>query len=224
MNLFLSVFQEIQALTTCAETEQLVKFNETVSNCCSTCNTGSGVTVECSFQNDTTCEQCTDGKTYSDVVSIEATCKTCATCDNNTYLVLHPCNTTHNTVCTCPDGYYFDPEADKCKLCDLCPAGWGAVRKCNGYDNTICAPCVINGSFSNKLDYYSLCEGCTTCVDPYFTLQECSTTEDAICMSKYNIEHLGIMTSLVPLPNDGLLVEPHSSLVYTLLEVVKPFN
>lgn len=171
-------------MTTCTETEIQITLNETMTKCCATCPKGSGVAVECSQQNDTKCETCIPGKTYSDVNSHEEPCKMCATCDNNTNFILHPCNATQNTICGCPDGYYYDQEADKCKLCDLCPAGWGALRKCNTYHNTICTQCESSVTFSSKLDYYSVCENCMKCVDPYFALQECSITEDTICMSK----------------------------------------
>lgn len=171
------------------------KLNETITKCCDTCKTGSGVDVQCSSSENTKCQKCIPGKTYSDIVSVTDECKMCATCGNNTHFILHPCNETQNTICECPEGSYYDEKSDQCKFCNLCPAGWGVVRKCSTKHNTICDQCKRNETFSNKLDPFSECTPCSTCSETEVALKECSVTEDRICFSmhaggiepKYNV-------------------------------------
>ncbi|KAH3749790.1 hypothetical protein DPMN_184303, partial [Dreissena polymorpha] len=173
----------ITVATGCLENEVAVQYNVTFNICCTTCAAGSGVEVECTPREDTYCVPCVSGRTYSDKTSHEEVCKPCSTCGNNTLFVLHPCNITQDTICLCPEGSYYDKEADKCRFCDLCPAGWGASRRCSAQFNTICSPCEPNVTFSNKLDYYSQCEACSKCGPQKVMLQECMTTEDTICFS-----------------------------------------
>lgn len=182
--IYMICFQAMDVTDSCPDGGVQLIVNETATKCCSTCKKGSGVVSECSLTNNTQCQQCIPGKSYSDVDSHDSPCKPCATCDNNTNFILHPCNETMNTICGCPNGKYYDQETDRCKLCDLCPAGWGALRMCNKNHNTICTPCTVNVTFSHRMDYYSKCTPCSKCVDPYIALQDCSITEDAICMSK----------------------------------------
>lgn len=167
----------------CAKNQSEVTFNETDTKCCDTCLPGSGVTVKCSSSENTQCQKCVPGVTYSDLNSLTQTCKTCSTCGNNSHFILHPCNETQNTICTCPDGSYYDAKSDQCKFCDLCPAGWGASRRCTTKHNTVCTQCEINVTFSNKLDPFSKCTPCLTCKETEVALKECSLSEDRICFS-----------------------------------------
>lgn len=167
----------------CPDNQVELGFNETLTMCCNTCKPGNGVESPCSASQNTQCRSCTPGETYSDVTSYEKPCKQCATCGDTTHFIIHPCNKTHNTICGCPEGSYYDSEADQCKFCDLCPAGWGAWRRCTMRQNTVCTQCKSNVTFSDKLDSYSNCKACTKCSDTEVMLQACSVIEDTICFS-----------------------------------------
>lgn len=181
--LLLCLHQIYGVCSQCADNQVEVGFNETLTMCCDTCKPGKGVESLCSPSQNTRCHSCTPGKTFSDVTSHEKPCKQCATCGETTHFIIHPCNETHNTLCGCPVGSYYDPEADQCKLCDLCPAGWGAWHRCTMKQSTICTQCKSNVTFSDKMDSYSMCKACTQCSDMEVMLQECSVTEDTICFS-----------------------------------------
>ncbi|WAR10890.1 TNR16-like protein, partial [Mya arenaria] len=173
----------LSVMAGCLENEVEIQYNSSFTICCTTCQTGNGVDIDCTPEVDTECTACVSGLTYSDTITHDDKCKPCSTCGNHSLFVLHPCNATQNTICLCPDGYFYNSELDKCELCDLCPAGWGASRKCNTNQNTICSPCEGNKTFSNKLDYYSQCDKCAECSSSEVMLQECMATEDTICFS-----------------------------------------
>ncbi|XP_060553237.1 tumor necrosis factor receptor superfamily member 16-like [Ruditapes philippinarum] len=168
----------------CSDNQIEVGFNETVTKCCDTCKTGTGVSVQCSPSENTQCQKCIPGKTYSDSNSFEEPCKQCSTCGNNSHFILHPCNETQNTICVCPDGSYYDPVSDQCKYCFLCHPGRGAVTKCGSTNNTVCGECG-NGTYSNKLDSFSKCTPCTICKETEVALKECTPSEDRICFSMH---------------------------------------
>ena len=171
----------------CTDRQIHVTFSTNDTKCCDTCKRGSGATVACSPTNDTQCEPCIPGKTFnSDPVSYDSTCRACATCDNNTHFILHPCNATHNTLCVCPDGSYYDPDTDKCRFCELCGPGYGAAQRCGNGRNTVCEACVANVSYSNRHNYFTACTPCSTCSEEEVMLKACTETEDTICFSKYS--------------------------------------
>lgn len=181
--LFLLSFMIAGVFSECLDNQLQMSFNGTENQCCDTCKPGYGVSVNCSSGIQTVCKTCFPGKTYSSPTYSLSSCKRCSTCGNITHFVLHPCNVTHNTICECPKGSYYDPVADVCEFCDPCPAGLGATRMCTNKHNTECSKCVKNVSFSSKLDPFANCTPCTVCSDTEVMLQACSVTEDTICFS-----------------------------------------
>ncbi|ESP01579.1 hypothetical protein LOTGIDRAFT_139556, partial [Lottia gigantea] len=151
--------------------------------CCSQCPIGSGVTSHCHSGNDTNCEPCVDGKTFSSNTSHTQVCSQCSECPKNSQ-VSSECNSTADTACVC-DKDFFLAEDGECKLCDLCPAGWGASVSCTRTRNTACNQCT-NGTFSKELSATSQCLVCSVCAPGAQMLQACSSTEDTICICKYN--------------------------------------
>ena len=169
----------------CLDNQLQMSFNETGNQCCDTCQPGYGVIVNCTAAEQTVCESCIPGKTYSSPKNSLNACMGCSSCGNTTHFVLHPCNVTHDTLCQCPKGSYYDQGTDECRFCDPCPPGMGASRMCTSKHNSMCSECESNVTFSSKLDPFSNCQPCTVCSDTEVTLQACSIIEDTICFSKY---------------------------------------
>ena len=181
----LHLFQITCMCSECLDNQLQMSFNETGNQCCDTCQPGYGVIVNCTAAEQTVCESCIPGKTYSSPKNTLNACMGCSSCGNTTHFVLHPCNVTHDTLCQCPKGSYYDPGTDECKFCDPCPPGMGASRMCTSKHNSMCSECESNVTFSSKLDPFSNCQPCTVCSDTEVTLQACSIREDTICFSKY---------------------------------------
>ena len=88
---------------------------------CPKCPPGYGLPVQCgsrvSIFNSTDCEQCMEGKTYSDKNDISE-CKSCDDCTGRN--VLQKCSKLNNGKCgTCLPEYYLDSELDDCKKCSF---------------------------------------------------------------------------------------------------------
>ena len=89
---------------------------------CPKCPPGYGLPVQCgsrvSIFNSTDCEQCIEGKTYSDKNDISE-CKSCDDCTGRN--VLQKCSKLNNGKCgTCLPEYYLDSELEDCKKCSFC--------------------------------------------------------------------------------------------------------
>ena len=128
------------------------------------------------------CQQCLEGSTYSHGPSHDQPCRACSACPKNARTV-STCNVTHDTVCECEPGlFYLSQRSGQCELCDLCPVGWGASTPC-GAGNTVCRKCQ-NGTYSDVLDATAPCRPCSVCTEGQRMLQECTATQDTICLSK----------------------------------------
>lgn len=182
------------------------------ASCCSVCPPGTGAVAPCyvttdsdtatsstvanveiSTKNSNTdprdllhigqCAPCTPGLTFSSVYSHEQPCQLCSTCPKNAR-VLSTCNSTHDVVCVCEDGFYLSERTGQCDLCDLCPVGWGASTVCgHTVGNTACRMCQ-NGTFSDVLSASAPCRTCTECSEGQRLLQTCTSTQDTICLGK----------------------------------------
>ena len=40
------------------------------------------------------------------------------------------CNTTHDAVCECESGFYWDDRDRTCRHCETCNVGFGALNQC----------------------------------------------------------------------------------------------
>ncbi|XP_050418854.1 tumor necrosis factor receptor superfamily member 16 isoform X1 [Patella vulgata] len=153
---------------------------EVEGRCCSECSIGSGVASPCNAGNNTICEACIDGEYYSSTSSHTHSCIPCSKCPKNSR-VIQECTNSSDTICECEPEFHLT-ENGECKLCDLCPAGWGASVPCSRTQNTVCNQCT-NGAFSKVLSATSGCLVCSVCVPGAQMLQACSATEDTICIS-----------------------------------------
>ena len=89
---------------------------------CPTCPPGYGLPVQCGIRvsnfTSTDCEQCMEGKTYSEKNDISE-CKSCNDCTGKN--VLQKCSKLNNSKCgTCLPEYYSVDEVDDCKKCSFC--------------------------------------------------------------------------------------------------------
>lgn len=190
----------------------MVVTTTTMTNC-SECPAGSGVTKACNNHHndtatameDTQCEPCQAGSTFSDSASRHLACRTCRTCPPNSR-VKRECNVTHDTECECDKDHYQElvammtttPEEVEtttpharhkhghqqavltCKPCDLCPHGYGAARACSATHNTVCRKCPTS-TYSSVLSSSAGCSVCTVCRDDQVTLHECTPIQDTVC-------------------------------------------
>ena len=89
---------------------------------CPKCPPGYGLPVQCgsrvSNSTSTDCEQCMEGKTYSDKNGISE-CKSCDDCTGRN--VIRKCSKSNNGECgTCLPEYYLDSQVNDCKKCSFC--------------------------------------------------------------------------------------------------------
>ena len=89
---------------------------------CPKCPPGYGLPVQCGSRvsnfTSTDCEQCMEGKTYSEKNDISE-CKSCNDCRGRN--VLQKCSKLNNGKCgTCLPEYYLDSQVDDCKKCSFC--------------------------------------------------------------------------------------------------------
>ncbi|XP_033101835.1 tumor necrosis factor receptor superfamily member 16-like [Anneissia japonica] len=148
-------------------------------NCCENCAPGFGVLSPCDQDNNTICEACIPGNTFSASSSHEAVCEVCSPCSNNE-LVKHPCNTTHDTVCECKSNFYRSKDDLSCRQCDLCIKGWGALTPCSSEHNAKCVVCG-NSTFSDKYSSVEGCQECTICPEGSRTISKCTWMKDTVC-------------------------------------------
>ena len=89
---------------------------------CPKCPPGYGLPVQCGSRvpnsTSTDCEQCVEGKTYSDKNDISE-CKSCDDCTGRN--VIRKCSKSNNGECgTCLPEYYLDSQVSDCKKCSFC--------------------------------------------------------------------------------------------------------
>ncbi|XP_071478088.1 uncharacterized protein [Diadema antillarum] len=86
---------------------------------CRSCPPGLGVVRNCTATENTVCEVCDIG-TFSSTGSRVESCKPCRQCPTED--TLEECNPTSDTRCKkqCDQGFYYDPETDKCTQCSYC--------------------------------------------------------------------------------------------------------
>lgn len=158
-------------------------FESNNTECCNKCFPGSGLVKNCSRDNDTVCNICKHGETYSYPYLHSGSCRTCTQCKQNQHEI-RECNITHNTVCKCNIDFYLSPDTNECNLCKLCKSGFGASPSCGGYKNTECVKC-RTGTYSDSVSALSPCKFCSRCPWGKIVTSPCTLTSDTICGGKY---------------------------------------
>ena len=85
-----------------------------------------------------TCKPCENGH-FADTVN-STKCFKCHHCRRQE-IETKPCTPTHNIICTCAPGYYFNSEILFCFKCRSCGPGRGVIKNCTFNSDTVCAPC-----------------------------------------------------------------------------------
>ncbi|XP_071103435.1 tumor necrosis factor receptor superfamily member 16-like [Haliotis cracherodii] len=176
---FLAVIVCCQVMVQCACEKDEYDLNG--QQCCTRCPAGSGATQQCTVVNNTSCEQCAEGSTYSPHPSHSQPCLNCTKCPKDAF-VKSQCNTTHDTVCECASEYFFSLDTGECKACEICPGGWGISVQCSLNQNSVCDSCP-NGTFAREISFTEKCQPCTVCSSDQKMLQTCSPSQDTICLS-----------------------------------------
>ncbi|XP_029205354.2 tumor necrosis factor receptor superfamily member 16-like isoform X4 [Acropora millepora] len=122
-----------------------------------------------------TCKPCENGH-FSDTVN-STKCFKCHHCRRQE-IETEPCTPTHNIICTCAPGYYFNSEILFCFKCRLCGPGRGVIKNCTFNSDTVCAPCEKGKTYSDIRDFSS-CKSCTNCGGNL--LKKCTRKNDTVC-------------------------------------------
>uniref|UniRef100_A0A3P9IV82 Nerve growth factor receptor a (TNFR superfamily, member 16) n=1 Tax=Oryzias latipes TaxID=8090 RepID=A0A3P9IV82_ORYLA len=150
--------------------------------CCEECPPGEGVVRECGATQ-TVCSQCLDSETFSESYSLTEKCMPCTQCVGLMRMVA-PCTDISDAKCQCDYNFYFNPLADRCERCTVCPRGQGVYSQCDHDQDTVCEDCV-DETYSDQDSSVEPCLPCTICEEDLETLEsECTPTTDAVCFSK----------------------------------------
>nr|XP_006132515.1 tumor necrosis factor receptor superfamily member 6B [Pelodiscus sinensis]XP_006132516.1 tumor necrosis factor receptor superfamily member 6B [Pelodiscus sinensis]XP_025045153.1 tumor necrosis factor receptor superfamily member 6B [Pelodiscus sinensis]XP_025045154.1 tumor necrosis factor receptor superfamily member 6B [Pelodiscus sinensis] len=105
---------------------------------CHQCPPGTFVAQHCTRDKPTVCARCPDLH-YTQYWNYLEKCRYCNVICGELQVELHQCNSTHNRVCQCREGYYSDSEF--CIEHAKCPAGFGVVQPGTPHRNTRCEMC-----------------------------------------------------------------------------------
>ncbi|KAI8499062.1 receptor super member 5 [Branchiostoma belcheri] len=101
--------------------------------------------------------------------------------DGRTGVVLREGNRTHDTVCECEAGKYWNETERGCRQITKCKVGEGVSIIAVATYDTKCTAC-HPGTYSDQLSATQVCTVCTDCRDlQRTTLTPCSPGQDAVC-------------------------------------------
>uniref|UniRef100_UPI00398EDA1C tumor necrosis factor receptor superfamily member 11B-like n=1 Tax=Pristiophorus japonicus TaxID=55135 RepID=UPI00398EDA1C len=126
---------------------------------CEQCPPGTYRKTHCNAERRTECAPCSDSH-YTEYWNHLDECQYCNVfCKEYQYLK-HECNGTHNRVCECVEGHFF--EFEFCLKHYECPPGFGVKRIGTPYINTECIKCP-KGFFSVNTSANQSCQKHTNC-------------------------------------------------------------
>ncbi|XP_069771494.1 tumor necrosis factor receptor superfamily member 11B-like [Narcine bancroftii] len=126
---------------------------------CEQCPPGTYRKAHCNASKGTECAPCPDSHYTAYWNSLDE-CQYCNVfCKEHQY-VKHECNSTHNRVCECDEGRYF--EFEFCLKHSKCPPGYGVRKLGTPYTNTECMQCP-KGYFSINKSAIQPCQKQTNC-------------------------------------------------------------
>ncbi|XP_078542975.1 tumor necrosis factor receptor superfamily member 11B isoform X1 [Lissotriton helveticus] len=145
---------------------------------CDQCPPGTHVQQHCTASRKTECAQCPDHY-YSEHWHFSEECLYCGSICKEMQYVKQECNSTHNQVCECMDGWYLDLEF--CLPHTKCPTGFGVLLAGTPESDTVCGRCP-QGFFSNEVSTKAACQRHTDCEKMGLTMVfKGNTTHDNIC-------------------------------------------
>ncbi|XP_060086572.1 tumor necrosis factor receptor superfamily member 6B [Heteronotia binoei] len=127
---------------------------------CQQCPPGTCVEQYCTKNRQTRCQQC-PSLYYTQYWNYLDRCLYCNNICSSLEVEALPCNATHDRVCHCKPGYYFDRYSDFCLPHSTCPMGSGVAEPGTPHKDTQCAECP-SGTFSNSST--ATCQPHTDCL------------------------------------------------------------
>ncbi|XP_065813757.1 tumor necrosis factor receptor superfamily member 1A [Labrus bergylta] len=142
----------------CQDDEYL---NEEIGVCCNKCHPGFKLVKMCLNKDQrSNCTACPKSQ-FNEERNYTPNCRTCKICRKSWHEIEEsPCDTKHNTVCRCEDGYYksiIDSENSECIRCSRCGQNKREKQKCTPEKNTECECTENYQSVKNR------CEPCKNC-------------------------------------------------------------
>ncbi|GCC19472.1 tumor necrosis factor receptor superfamily member 11B-like isoform X2 [Chiloscyllium punctatum] len=126
---------------------------------CEQCPPGTYRKKHCNAEKRTECALCPDSH-YTEYWNYLDECQYCNVFCKEYQYVKNECNSTHNRVCECVEGHYF--EFEFCLKHYKCPPGFGVKRLGTPYVNTECMKCP-RGFFSINSSASQPCQKHTNC-------------------------------------------------------------
>ncbi|KAF5905963.1 tumor necrosis factor receptor superfamily member 11B-like [Clarias magur] len=152
---------------------------------CGLCPPGMYMSTPCTHTLNTVCQPCPPGH-FTQFWNFLPTCLHCSVCDRNR-VVKDECSATHNRVCECKEGHYW--QDDFCVPHKQCPPGQGAKIIGNPRRDTQCGTCP-RGTFSAETSSSALCINHTDC-GTLHVLFPGRTWHDSVCSSCANLTSEG---------------------------------
>ncbi|XP_041045185.1 tumor necrosis factor receptor superfamily member 11B-like [Carcharodon carcharias] len=126
---------------------------------CEQCPPGTHRKTHCNAEKRTECAPCPDSH-YTEFWNNLDECQYCNVFCKEYQYTKHECNSTHNRVCECVKGHYF--EFEFCLKHYKCPPGFGVKKLGTLYINTECMKCP-KGFFSINRSANQPCQKHTNC-------------------------------------------------------------
>ncbi|XP_060776952.1 tumor necrosis factor receptor superfamily member 11B-like [Neoarius graeffei] len=149
---------------------------------CTRCPPGTYVSSPCTSTHDTVCLPCPK-EHFTEFWNFLPKCLYCSNICEGNRVVKEQCSATHNRVCECKEGHYW--QDDFCVPHTRCPPGLGAEIIGNTQRNTQCKKCP-NGTFSAETSSSAQCIKHTDC-EMLHVLLPGKTWHDNICSSCANL-------------------------------------
>ncbi|XP_068598883.1 tumor necrosis factor receptor superfamily member 1B [Brachionichthys hirsutus] len=162
-------------------TEYLV---EDSNLCCTKCQPGHRLKIECSHASDTVCEPCPTSQ-YAEGENFSPNCISCKRCKPaKGLLYVQRCSAAADALCGCRPGMYcimgFDsPSCAECIKYRLCQAGYGVSVSGTADSNVKCEQCP-EGTFSDTASSTDRCRAHTDC-QGRAAVRKGNATADAAC-------------------------------------------
>ncbi|XP_065501805.1 tumor necrosis factor receptor superfamily member 6B isoform X3 [Caloenas nicobarica] len=126
---------------------------------CQQCPPGTFVSQHCSRDRQTVCAPCPELH-YTHYWNYLEKCRYCNVICGERQVEVQLCNSTHNRVCQCQEGYYSEMEF--CIPHSECPPGFGVEKLGTPFENTQCSPC-SPGFFSSSNSSTNPCQQHQNC-------------------------------------------------------------
>ncbi|KAG5838056.1 tumor necrosis factor receptor superfamily member 6B-like [Anguilla anguilla] len=128
---------------------------------CDKCPPGTHVVKHCTKKRPTECGACPD-RHYTEFWNYIERCRYCNVFCMEDQFEKSPCNATHNRVCECKSGHYFNQGF--CMKHSTCPPGEGVHVTGTAEADVKCVPCE-EGYFSSEYSSIEPCQKHSRCKD-----------------------------------------------------------